>query len=61
MSAGGGDENLMKLVFYSGISVGNYLIVLAKFNLIYTSKNMYKTHEAHAPKPKPKYKHEQLR
>lgn len=44
MSDDDGDENLMKLVFYSEISVGNYLIVLAKFNLICTNKTMYKIH-----------------
>lgn len=37
-----GDENLMKLVFYSEISVGNYLIVLAKFNLMFEQKLIHR-------------------
>lgn len=40
MSADDEDENLMKLLFYNEISVRNYLIVLAKFNLIFEQKHI---------------------
>lgn len=41
MSADDEDENIMKLVFYNEISVRNYLIVLAKLNLIFEQKQIY--------------------